>query len=174
MGVTADETWASMVTVGRIARPHGHRGQVVIVPETDFGEQRFAEGAVVFALRAGVVVPLTASREFNGRWIVGFDRIPTMNDAETFRGQELRIDEADLQALDAGQFYVHDLVGCRVETVAGQVAGTVTDVHVGPAAPILTVRTATGEALVPFVDAICRRVDLAAKLIVIDPPDGLL
>ena len=52
--------------------------------------------------------------------------------------------------------------------------GTVEDVHVGPGAPLLTVRGAAGEALVPFVDAICREVDLPARRIVIDPPEGLL
>ena len=33
--------WASMVTIGRIVRPHGHRGQVVVVPESDFADERF-------------------------------------------------------------------------------------------------------------------------------------
>jgi 16S rRNA processing protein RimM len=171
-----NEPWSEMVTVGRIVRPHGHRGQVVIASETDFGADRFAEGALVYAKRAGEVEALrvTASREFAGRWVVGFDRLTTMNEAETWRGQELRIAATDLHVLDEGRFYVHDLVGCRVETVAGKVVGTVGDVQIGPAAPILVVQGAAGESLVPFVDAICRRVDLPAKVIVIDPPEGLI
>jgi 16S rRNA processing protein RimM len=165
-----------MVTVGRIARPHGHRGQVVVAPETDFGADRFAEGALVYALREGKIEALrvTAGREFQGRWVVGFDRLTTMNDAELWRGQELRIAESDLHTLDEGSFYVHDLVGCRVETVAGRAVGTVGDVQVGPAAPVLVIQGPAGESLVPFVDAICRRVDLPAKVIVIDPPEGLI
>ena len=165
-----------MVTVGRIVRPHGHRGQVVVAPETDFGAERFREGAAVFIMRAGQMDELrvTASREFDGRWIVGFDRVASMNEAETLRGHDLRIAESDLQPLGEGTFYVHDLVGCRVETVAGKNVGTVEDVHVGPGAPLLTVRGPAGEALVPFVDAICREVDLPARRIVIDPPEGLL
>jgi 16S rRNA processing protein RimM len=165
-----------MATVGRIVRPHGHRGQVVVAPETDFGEERFAEGALVYTMRAGTMEALrvTASREFAGRWVVGFDRLTTMNEAELWRGQELRIAESDLHALDDGTFYVHDLVGCRVETVSGRTVGTVGDVQVGPAAPVLVVQGPAGESLVPFVDAICRRVDLSAKVIVIDPPEGLL
>ena len=69
---------------------------------------------------------------------------------------------------------MHDLVGCRVETVAGKTVGTVGDVQIGPAAPILVVHGAGGESLVPFVDAICRHVDLPARVIVIDPPEGLI
>jgi 16S rRNA processing protein RimM len=54
------------------------------------------------------------------------------------------------------------------------VVGEVEDVHVGPGAPILGVRSANGEVLVPFVDAICREVDVPSRRIVIDPPEGLL
>jgi 16S rRNA processing protein RimM len=170
------QDWSTMITVGRIVRPQGHRGQVVVAPETDFGADRFRQGAVVYAMRAGQIAELrvTASREFQGRWIVGFDRVTSMNEAEAMRGLDLRIAESDLRRLDDGTFYVHDLVGCRVETVNGQIVGNVEDVHVGPAAPILTVQGDAGEVLVPFVDAICRRVDLAARLIVIDPPQGLI
>jgi 16S rRNA processing protein RimM len=168
--------WSAMVTVGRIVRPHGHRGHVVVAPETDFGADRFREGAAVFIMRGGHMDELhvTASREFQGRWIVGFDRVTTMNEAESLRGQDLKIAAADLRSLEGGKFYVHDLVGCRVETIAGTVVGDVEDVHMGRGAPILGVRSANGEVLVPFVDAICREVDVPARRIVIDPPEGLL
>src|SRR5262245_19932060 len=169
--------WSSMVTVGRIVRPHGHRGQVVVASETDFGAERFREGAVVYAMRADKIEAwsVTASREFDGRWIVGFDRVTSMNEAEELRGHELRIAATDLQPLSADSFYVHDLVGCRVETVTGELVGKVEDVHVGgTATPILDVHGPGGDVLVPFVDAICRRVDVTSRVIVIDPPEGLL
>jgi 16S rRNA processing protein RimM len=171
IGVPPD--WSSLITVGYIVRPHGHRGQVVVAPETDFADERFAEGAVLFTLRAEVVEALrvVSSREFRGRWVVGFDAVTSMDEAEALRDLELRIASTDLHALDPGSYYVHELVGCRVETTAGRVAGLVTSVHLGPGAPILEVG---GEVLVPFIDAICRRVDLEARVIVIDPPGGLL
>lgn len=173
----AEADWSSMVTIGRIVRPQGHRGQVVVASETDFGEERFREGAVLYVLREEKVETfrVTASREHQGRWVVGFDRVTTMNEAETLRDYELRIPESELQPLDAGRFYVHDLVGCRVETVAGVEVGRVESVHLGgPGAPILEVKGPAGESLVPFIDAICRRVDIAARVIVIEPPEGLL
>jgi 16S rRNA processing protein RimM len=168
--------WSDMVTVGRIIRPHGHRGQVVVAPETDFGAERFRAGAAVFIQRAGQIdeMRVTASREFDGRWIVGFDRVTSMNEAETLRGHEVRIADSDLHPLAEGQFYLHDLVGCRVETIGGDDVGVVEHVHVGPGQPVLEVRGARGEVLVPFVDAICRRVDVPARTIVIDPPEGLI
>jgi 16S rRNA processing protein RimM len=150
---------------------------VVVASETDFGAERFREGAVLYATRAGQIEAwrVTASREFDGRWIVGFDRVTSMNEAEDVRGYELRIAAEDLQPLGADKFYVHDLVGCRVETVSGETIGKVEDVHIGgTATPILDVRGPAGEVLVPFVDAICRRVDVTSRVIVIDPPEGLL
>ena len=39
--------WASMVTVGRIIRPHGNRGHVVVAPESDFAEDRFRVGEIL-------------------------------------------------------------------------------------------------------------------------------
>jgi 16S rRNA processing protein RimM len=172
------------VTVGRIARPHGIRGHVVIAPETDFVLERFAVGAVVLMERAGrppevVELRVTACRMHDGRAIVGFEGIETMNDAEVLRGVELRVPNEALPALPAGSFWVHDLVGCRVTTVAGVEIGEVRRVEFGGATPLLVVsRDApegkTGEVLIPMVDAMCPRVDVNAREVVVDLPEGLL
>ena len=97
-----------------------------------------------------------------------------MNDAETLRDLELRIPAEALHPLEPGAYYVHDLEGCEVRTAVGQ-----RDRPRG-ARPVWRGRrrcwwwAGQGEVLVPLVDAICRRVDPAAKRIVIDPPEGLL
>jgi 16S rRNA processing protein RimM len=172
-----------MVTVGRIIRPHGNRGHVVVNPESDFAEERFKVGET-FRVRAighdeadgageSRSVTVTASRHHEGRWIVGFEGVSTIDDAETLRGQELCIPEDELRALGPNAFYVHHLVGCEVRTVAGKRVGVVNRVDLATGIPVLVV-LGRGEVLVPFVDAICRRVDPAARVIEIDPPDGLI
>jgi 16S rRNA processing protein RimM len=85
----------------------------------------------------------------------------------------LRIPEKDLRALGPNAFYVHHLVGCEVRTVAGERVGIVERVDLATDVPVLVV-SGRGEVLVPFVDAICRRVDPEARVIEIDPPDGLI
>lgn len=164
-----------MISVGRIVRPHGNRGQVVVVPHTDFPEERFAVGATVHMLQAERVVAkvVTAGREHDGRWIVGFDGTSSIDDAETLRGRELKIPAEALHALAPGGFYAHDLVGCSVVTVAGVVVGTVDSVDLATGIPMLTI-VKPHDVLVPFTDAICRRVDIASRLIEIDPPEGLI
>lgn len=168
--------WPTLVTVGRIVRPHGIKGQVVIAPETDFGATRFEVGAALSALVDGRVrtFVVTSSREHDRRWVVGFEGVTTMNDAEALRDVELRVAPEELRPLAEGRYYVHDLAGCQVVTVAGANVGRVDRVELGTGTPVLVIEGPRGEVLVPLADAICTRVDVAAKVIEIDPPDGLI
>jgi 16S rRNA processing protein RimM len=115
-----------------------------------------------------------SSREHDGRWVVGFAGVTTISEAEALRGLELRIPERELHALEADRYYVHDLAGCRVETQEGLPVGTVREVQLDTGIPLLVIAAADGEVLVPFSAEFCRRVDVAAKAILIDPPEGLL
>lgn len=164
-----------MATVGRIIRPHGNRGQVMVAPETDFGEDRFRVGETLLVHRSEAVEPLTitASREHDGRWVLGFEGVDSIDAAESWRGQELRVPIERLRTLEPGSFYVHDLIGCLVDTLAGERVGVVGKVDTATGVPMLVV-AGRGEVLVPFIDAICRTVDLGARRIVIDPPTGLV
>ena len=165
-----------MPVIGRIVRPHGNKGGVVVHPETDFGADRFQAGARVFWRRRDVQdqVVIADSRERDGRWVVRFEGVTTIDEAESLRDLELRIPEEHLRPLAAGRFYVHDLVGCRVETARGGVIGRVGRVELSTGTPLLVVDGRSGEVLVPLAETICRRIDVAAKVIEIDPPDGLV
>jgi 16S rRNA processing protein RimM len=179
--VSADD-WDAMVSVGRIVRPQGRRGEVVVDPATDFGEERFRPGAELWASRAGDVtkVAIVASWPHQGRWVLGLAGVESIDEAESWRGAELRVPAEGLHKLGDGAFYVHDLLGCRVETMAGTSLGDVVRVDLGNGTPLLVVTSPRGpdagiqEVLVPLAESICRRVDVGAKVIVIDPPAGLL
>lgn len=164
-----------MITVGRIIRPHHNRGHVVLMPETDYPHERFDVGSVLYREHDGRVEPIvvSANRERAGRWVVGFEGIESIDDAETLRGLELRIPSNEVKPLDAGAFYVFDLVGCVVRTTDGQDVGPVERVDLTTGVAMLVV-AGEGEVLVPFTEAICRRVDTAAKVIEIEPPPGLI
>ncbi len=166
----------SMVTVGQVVRPHGIKGQVVVAPETDFGSERFAAGATLHCVRDGQpsTLAIAASFPHQGRWVVGFVGVTSMNEAEQLRGLELFIPAVELRPLGEGVFYAHDLAGCAVRTADGTLVGEVTAVQLGSGPPLLVVAAPRGEVLVPLAEAICRRIDVAAKVIVIDPPEGLV
>jgi 16S rRNA processing protein RimM len=165
-----------MITVGQIVRPQHNRGQVVVESATDFPERRFAPGSTLFVERDGRVGAMTIidARPHDARWVVGFEGVKSIEDAERLRGLELRVPAEALAELAPGTFFIHDLVGCEVWTVAGMRVGSVTRVEAGSGAPLLVIASVGGEVLVPFADVFVRRVDLAAHRIEIDPPAGLL
>jgi 16S rRNA processing protein RimM len=171
-----DAEWNECALVGRVARAHGNRGQVIVNPDTDFVEDRFQVGAELLAKRGDRVDRLcvTAMRVHLGRPVVAFDGVETMNDAEAMAGLELRVPVAELASLPRGMFYRHDLVGCRVETTGGSPVGEVTAVEGELGASRLVVAGSGGDVLIPLADAICVVIDIAARRIVVDPPEGLL
>jgi 16S rRNA processing protein RimM len=165
-----------MALVGRIARAHGIRGQVIVNPDTDFPDERFRPGAELFIERGGrlEVLTVTTARFHRERPVIGLAGVETMSDAEALAGQELRVPIERLAALPPGTYYRHDLIGCRVETRDGTPLGLVRDVEGTLTGSRLVVDGGDGEVLIPLVAAICTLVDPAAKRIVIDPPEGLI
>ena len=168
--------WDDMVLVGRIARAHGNRGQVIVNPATDFPEERFKPGSVLHIRRGDTSEPMTVEnvRFHRGRPIVGLVGIDTMNAAEALAGTELRVGVDALQPLPARSYYHHDLIGCTVVTVHGEAIGRVKSVDGDGAGSRLVVENTNGEVLIPMVEGICVAVDVAGRRIVVAPPEGLL
>ena len=168
--------WDDMALVGRIARPHGLRGHVVVNPETDFVEERFAAGEVVWTRSNGAQTPLTvvSMRVQSGRPVVHFDGFDRIEDVEPLAGQELRIPETALQPLATGSYYELQLAGCVVESTSGAVVGEVARVDGGAGATRLVINGSRGEILIPLAADICVDIDVVGKRIRIAPPEGLL
>jgi|SRR5271163_1186467 len=166
------------VTVGRIGRPHGVRGDVVVGVRTDEPELRFAPGSRLDTDPIGVG-PLTVAghRWHSGDLLVRFKEINDRTAAAELGGTWLLVDSAVLGALDdPDEFRDGDLVGLTVRTVSGIVVGTVADVlHHGQDILVIDPAGASGaQILIPFVKAIVPEVDIAGGVLVIDPPEGLL
>ena len=179
------------VIVGRIGRPHGIRGEVVIGVRTDEPDLRFAVGAVLDFERilsagtgpapdGGEQLTVEATRWHSGQLLVTFAGITDRTAAGELTGGWLSVDSSELpETGDPDEFRDYELIGLSVRTAAGQALGVVTDVlHYGQ--DLLVIRRAPQpdgpdrESLVPFVKAIVPEVDLGAGVIVIDPPPGLL
>ena len=168
--------WDAMVVVGRVGRPHGLRGHVAVNAETDFVEERFRPGATLWTRVGGEERQLTiaSARRQGERPVVSFEGIGTVEEVEPLTGCELRVPESALLTLDPGRYYEHQLVGCAVATTRDVAVGTVTRVEGGPGGSRLVVSGARGEVLIPFAQAICVEVDVTARRILVDPPEGLL
>ena len=169
------------IVVGRVGRPHGIRGEVVIGVRTDEPDLRFAVGATVQACpdasSAGERLTVASARWHSGHLLVAFAGITDRTAAAELTGGWLSVDSSQLpETGDPDEFRDHELIGLSVRTCAGDPVGVVTDVlHYGQ--DLLVVRRADGpgeECLVPFVKAIVPEVDVRAGVVVINPPPGLL
>ena len=171
-----DVSWDDMVLVGIVARTHGLRGHVVLNALTDFVEERFKVGEVLWSRIAGTVTPLRieSMRVQGGRPVVTFEGYDEVDRAEELAGVELRIAERDLQPLADGSYYHHQLVGCAVVTSDGVELGTVGKVEDGAGGTLLVVNGAQGEILIPLAEEICPAIEIAERRIRITPPPGLI
>jgi 16S rRNA processing protein RimM len=164
------------VTVGRIGRPHGVRGDVVVGVRTDEPELRFAKGSRLDTDPVALG-PLTvaATKWHSGELLVRFEGIADRDAAADLRGTWLFVDSSTIAAPDdPDEFRDADLRGLAVRTVDGIDVGVVDDVlHSGQ--DTLIVKAADGrEVMIPFVKPIVPEVDVPAGYLVIDPPQGLL
>lgn len=173
------------LTVARIGKPHGLRGEVTVQLHTDDPERRFTPGAAFLTEAApGSGVPRTltirTTRVHNGIWLLGFEQVPDRTGAESLRGTRLLL-EADGAEVDPAErededaWYEEDLVGLAVVRRDGSPVGRVSGLELGVAQDLLVVTLeAGGTAYLPFVEAIVPEVDVEGGRVVVDPPDGLL
>jgi 16S rRNA processing protein RimM len=169
-------SWDEMILVGFIARTHGNKGQVILNSESDFAEQRFREGATLFArIGDGPIeqLEITSARFQQGRPILALAGFASISEAERLAGAELRVPESQQEPLPPNTYYHHQLIGCEVVTAAGEPLGKVTEVQGTGAATRLVVRGRRAEVLIPLAQDICA-IDVAAKRIIVTPPEGLL
>ena len=107
--------------------------------------------------------------------ILKFKGVDTISDAEKLAGADVAIPFEQRAALDDDEYYESDLIGCEVVDAAGLPLGVVTDFEETGAAPLLTVKTQSGDdLLIPFAKSICTAIDPANRRITVNPPDGLL
>ena len=169
------------LVVGRVVKPHGITGEVVVEIRTDDPGARFAPGSTLRGRARGQHgtvrdYVVESAREHTGRLLVRLAGVHDRDTADALRGTVFVVDSEDLPPIDdPDEFYDHQLAGLRVVTTDGRPVGNVAEVLHTAAGELLAVTSQTGtEVLVPFVSDIVTSVSLPAKTIEIDPPDGLL
>jgi 16S rRNA processing protein RimM len=105
-------------------------------------------------------------------WALRVEGISDRDAAEAAVGSEVLADRAELGEAEAGSHYWSDLIGLPVVTVTGVAVGEVTGLYETGAVDVLVVTGPRGETLIPL--APYTQVDLEAKRIVVDPPEGLI
>jgi len=169
----------TQLRVGRLIKAHGLKGALKVELYTDDPERRFTPGAT-FTLQVpttsdwhGKSLELIELRWYNTHAVAFFKDVPDRTVAETLVKAILWVeqDAAELPA-EEDAWYDHQLVGLAVLR-DGVKIGTVSQIDHLPAQDLLTVKTETGDVLVPFVKAIVPVVDVKAGTLTVTPPPGL-
>jgi 16S rRNA processing protein RimM len=162
------------VTIGRIAAPHGLRGEVRATLETDFPE-RFDGLRDAWLVRGDHVEPITITgrRPHRGGVLLTLAGVGDVEAAAGLRGAEIAVPRDAVVPLAEGQFYIFEIIGLRVLTAAGQELGRVAEVLRGPVHDVYVVRGEAGDTLVPALRDVVRQIDRASGEIVVDLPSGL-
>jgi 16S rRNA processing protein RimM len=165
------------VVIARVVKARGIRGEVACAIETDFPGRFSALERVTVWMPDGTRLSLKIENSWfhNQRVVLKFEGYDTMTAAQGLVGGRLVIADADVEPLAEGQFFERQIIGSEVLTSEGETLGLITRIMRTGGTDLLVLRGVDGrERLIPFADEICKEVDLAAKRITIDPPDGLL
>ena len=163
-----------LVTIACIRRAQGRRGEVAAELLTDFPQQFGQIHSVWLYGSDGLHQPARLEQFWlhKGRVILKFAGVDDITAAKKLAGCEVRIPAAERCPLEGSAVYWSDLPGCRV-VERGRECGVVRWLDPTVGTPVLVVDTSEGELLVPFAEQICRRIDLAARVIEVELPEGL-
>ncbi|CQR47719.1 Ribosome maturation factor RimM [Paraliobacillus sp. PM-2] len=164
--------------VGKIVNTHGIKGEVKVVRITDFKE-RFEKGNVLYLIGNTDKEPLPLTiknhrthKQFD---LLQFESYNSIEDVEPFKECMLTIDENQLQPLDEGTYYYHQIIGCMVYTSKGEALGEIKEILSPGANDVWVVkRPSQKDILLPYIADVVKTIDVNDKKIVIEPMEGLL
>ncbi|MBR2566682.1 MAG: ribosome maturation factor RimM [Paenibacillus sp.] len=169
---------AEFMNVGKIVNTHGIRGELKIMPLTDFPEVRFAKNAELYLFTPDnhpALVTVESARLHKNMYIVRLKEYGNINEVEKFKGGMAKVTKENLADLEEGEYYFHQIIGCAVITEEGDTLGTVSEILTPGANDVWVVKTPAGkEVLIPVIDDVVLDVDVEQKLVKIHLMEGLL
>ena len=165
------------IAVGVIRKAHGVRGEASVESWTD-SPDRFEPGAQFILVspdesetRQGQIESV---RTHGDRILIRFEGIETPEEIQQLRGWTIEVPEAEARALDAGEYFLHDLAGLHLVDALGHDRGEILEAYEGGGGVLLNVKRRDGKTYeVPFAAEICTEINLKKKTIVVDLPEGI-
>ena len=169
------------LVVGHLNKAHGTKGEIFIWPLTDHPESTFAPGVVLYLCDGNGDLPtdpptlrIDASRTYRRGFLVSFEGVRDRNGLEGLLDRYVMRSMDQLEALEEGETFYHDLLGMEVVTVDGERVGEVIEIYELKPADLLEVRGLERDFMIPYIAEMIRSVSVAENRIVLDPPPGLL
>lgn len=165
---------SNSVTIAVLGKPRGNRGELTSTSLSSKPERFDGLREVFLCVPGGEETRFIVEEVWNhgGVFIFKFQGIDSINDAEPWRGADVRVPKSERIQLDPGEFFHSDLIGCELRDHAtAKVYGNITDVQEYGGPTLLEIND--GQMLVPFVKAIC--VDIRPDLgyVAANLPEGL-
>ncbi|MGD7043659.1 ribosome maturation factor RimM [Jeotgalibacillus proteolyticus] len=169
-------TWFN---VGKIVNTHGIRGEVRVISRTDFPDERYVPGNVLFLFKEGQQdakeLIIKSHRKHKNFDLLTFEGFENVNEVEPFKEGMLKISEDQLTSLDENEFYYHEIVGCSVWTDEQVELGVIKEILSPGANDVWVVQTPEGkELLIPYIESVVKSVDVSSKQVTISVIEGLL
>ncbi|MBO8137729.1 MAG: ribosome maturation factor RimM [Desulfotomaculum sp.] len=164
------------ITIGEIVNTHGIRGEVRLIPLTDFPD-RFKEldEVSVYINEQRYTYHVEKSRRHKQFIVVKFKEIDNINDAEKLKGGLMQITREQLMPLPKDSYYIFEIVGLDVYDENGEKLGQVKNVLKTGANDVYVVKPLHGrDILVPALKKVVKKIDLEANRMVVELPEGLL
>jgi 16S rRNA processing protein RimM len=159
------------VAVAVLGRPRGNRGELT-AESLSSKPERFARLKEVRLVGDGGAYLVEEVWEHAGALVFKFRGVDSISDAQKLRGAEVQVPQAERIALEPGEYFHSDLIGCKVrERGSGRTIGRVTSFEEYGGPPLLEIDG--GRMSIPFVKAICVDIRPDLKLIQVDLPEGL-
>ncbi len=167
---------ASRIELGRVVSPHGVRGEVRFLPHS-FPCPTLRSGLRVILRKTDASdegFALKQVRPHPPCLLLKFVGVNSRDRAETLQGAGLLVDETALPQLQAGEFYHYQVIGLPIRTLTQESVGTIAAVLTTPGHEVFVVRNGDKEYLIPVVEEVVRTLAIEDRLVIIDPPEGLL
>ncbi|WP_141500800.1 ribosome maturation factor RimM [Paenibacillus luteus] len=168
-------------TVGKVVNTHGIRGELKILSQTDFAEVRFAVGSQLLMLNeengASLEVKVIGSRANKNVYILKLEGFTNINEVEKYKGWVLKVSKDKQLELEEGEYYYHEIIGCRVVTEEGEEIGTISEILSPGANDVWVVDRPKGsgkQLLLPVIDEVLRNVDTKEKVVTVHLMEGLI
>ena len=157
--------------IGKIAKAHGIKGEVVIVPDDPDSESLHDQEVLFLRDKLGNVTPrkVDSLRPQKGAYFVRFEGVPDKSAADLMRGLEVLLPRGRLPPTDADEFYTADLIGLLAVRPDGTALGKITNVFDAGAGAVLEIH-GEREWSVPFAGHYITAVDIPGGKVVLEPP----
>ncbi|MFS0782329.1 ribosome maturation factor RimM [Bacillus sp. 1P06AnD] len=165
--------------VGKIVNTHGLKGEVRVISQTDFADERYKVGNALFLFKEGQPKPLklivASHRKHKNFDLLSFEGYYNMDHVVQFKESLLKVPESFLSELGKDEYYFHEIIGCKVVTVEGEEIGTIYEILTPGANDVWVIKGKKGkDVLIPYIEEIVKKIDIEGKLITIEPMEGLL